>query len=107
MVIAVRDTREILKSLAPIERFREVKSTSKNDFGVRRINANLAVIHRAIVLVANEAPRFPFVVRAPDARLFRIGGLIGLLPKSTTATSAATTLPGLAGLSGLTALATR
>src|SRR5215475_3751097 len=42
------------------------------------VNANLAVIHRAIVVIAHDAPGFALVVRPPDAAAFCVRRLIGL-----------------------------
>ena len=46
---------------------------TKTISGFDRIDADLAVVHRAVVLVAHERPGLALVVRAPDPARVRIG----------------------------------
>src|SRR5438477_3062382 len=82
MMIAVRDPRlQRLESLAAIRGSAEVQSAHEDVFRVAGVNANLAVVHRAIVLGAvssietgtNHPPGFSLIVGTPDSRLLGIG----------------------------------
>ena len=66
---AALDARERLRA---VDRLRGVLAADEDDLGVRRIDANLAVVHRAVVLVGHERPRLALVVRSPDAARVRI-----------------------------------
>src|ERR1700681_3784962 len=69
------------KLLTAVSRSAEVQTTDENIFGITGIDANLAVVHRTIILggvvrVEAGGPCVPgpaFVIGAPDAGFFRIG----------------------------------
>ena len=67
VMIAVGYARQVFEGLAAVGRTRKIQSAGENDFGVGRINAHLAVIHRAIVIVADDAPGLAFIIRPPQA----------------------------------------
>src|SRR5262249_30651110 len=77
VMIAVRDALHYLKGLAAVGGFMEWSAACVNDLIVLRVDANLAVVHRAIIVIAHNAPGLALVVRTPDAAAFGIGGLIG------------------------------
>src|SRR5262249_14094303 len=72
-----------------VGRFGDVQSAGINDLGIARINANLAVIHRAVVVVTHQTPGLALVVRAPDAASLRVWRLIGLRLLAAAKTAAA------------------
>src|SRR5262249_20978043 len=90
VVIAVRDALNHLESFAAVGGFVEGSAAGVDDLVVLGVDANLAVVHRAIVVVAHNAPGLALVVRAPDAAPLRVGRLVGLrLLASARATPAA------------------
>src|SRR5687767_10166707 len=58
----------------------ERRSAGVDDLVIFRVDSDLAVVHRAVVVVAHELPGLALVVGAPDAAAFRIGRLWGALP---------------------------
>src|SRR5262249_24073201 len=95
VVIAVRDTLNHLERLTAVSRFVEGSAASVDDLIILRVNANLAVVHGAVVVVAHQAPGLALVIRTPDAAAFRIRRLIGLRLLAPAAAAAETTAAGL------------
>src|ERR1700730_11861404 len=69
------------KLLTAVSRSTKVQTTDENIFGITGIDANLAVVHRTIILGAvvrveaggDYVPGLAFVIRTPDSGFFRIG----------------------------------
>src|SRR4030095_6803508 len=95
VVIAVRDALNHLESFAAVDGFVEGSAAGVDDLVVLRVDANLAVVHRAIVVVAHDAPGLALVVRAPDAAPLRVWRLVGLrlLASASKATASAASAP--------------
>src|SRR6185369_17821690 len=63
VIVAVRDTRlERLKRLAAVCRLAEIQSADVDDLWILRVDANLAVVHGAVIFITDDAPRFTFIV---------------------------------------------
>src|SRR5690349_3828469 len=73
VVIAVREALHLRPRLPAVDRLEERRASLIRDVGVLGIDADLAVVHRAIHRVRQEPPRLPTIVRPPDSRLVRIG----------------------------------
>src|SRR5262249_43291796 len=83
--------------------FVEGSAAGVNDLVVLGVDANLAVVHRAIVVVAHEAPGLALVVRTPDAAPLRVWRLVGLrlLASAAETTAAASSSSSKTTASGL------
>src|SRR5262245_38705122 len=103
VVIAVRDALNHLERFAAVGGFVEGGAAGVDDLVVLGVDTNLAVVHRAIVVVAHDAPGLAFIVRAPDAAALRVGRLVGLrllasaseTPASAASAASKTTASGL------------
>src|SRR5262249_23638756 len=100
VVIAVRDALDHLERLAAVGGFMEWGAAGVDDLVVLGVDANLAVIHRAVVVVARVAPGLAFVVGAPAPAPLRVGGWVGLRlrPPPPEPAAPAPSKPAAAGL---------
>ena len=73
VVIAVRDSLHDPEGRAAVHRLVQRRAHRVDDLVVGRVDPDLAVIHRAVVVVAHHPPRAPAVVRTPDPAPRRIG----------------------------------
>src|SRR5687767_2291012 len=92
MMIAVRDAAHLAPCLAAVNGLEERRAALVSDLRVGRVDAHLAVVHPAIALIREKAPRLAGVVRSPDAALPGIGRRRLL---SASAARPAAALPGL------------
>ena len=96
VVIAVALAAHHVEGAAAVDRLVGAGAGRVDDLGVGRIDANLAVVHRSIVVVAAELPGLAAVVRAPDAA--RAPDRASAPRRAAAAAAAATTATALAGL---------
>src|SRR5262245_18865191 len=109
VVIAVRDALNHLERFAAVGGFVEGGAAGVDDLVVLGVDTNLAVVHRAIVVVAHDAPGLAFIVRAPDAAALRVGRLVGLslLASASETTASAASAASKTTASGLLFTASR
>src|SRR5262245_20426260 len=93
VVIAVRDALNHLECFAAVGGFVEGGAAGVDDLVVLGVDTNLAVVHRAIVVVAHDPPGLALVVRAPDAAPLRVGRLVGLSLLASASETAASAAP--------------
>ena len=84
VVVAVRNPGDRSEGLAAVRGFEKRGSAGIDDLFVRRVHADLAVIHRTVVVVAHDMPALALVVRAPHAATFRIWRLRRALRRLTS-----------------------
>ena len=95
VVIAVRDALHLAPRLAAVDGLEERRAALVRDLGVGRVDADLAVVHRAIVVVATGTSTS--CRRRPSARCrssFGSGGGGGCAASAAAATAAAAPCPG-------------
>src|SRR5262249_36947727 len=81
VVVAVRDALDDRKGLSAISGLKKGRSSGIHDLIALRIDPYLAVIHRPIIIVADQLPGLAFTVRAPDAAPFWIWRPVSLLAR--------------------------
>src|SRR5262245_6009573 len=67
MVVDVTHVVEALPRLSAVDRLGRAHAAEVDDIRVARIDANLAEIHRALILVRHEVPRASLVIGSPHA----------------------------------------
>ena len=89
VMVAVAHAADDAERLAAVHGLIEGGTHRIDDLIVRRIDPDLAVVHRAVVVVAHDPPRLPAIIRTPDTALLRIRRAVLLLLLLTRAASAA------------------
>ena len=89
VVVHVTHALEPGERLAAVGRLRRIHAGDVDRVRVVRIAADLAEVHRPLVLVGHERPRLALVGRAPDAVRLRVGHAAATATASAATTAAA------------------
>ena len=106
VVVDVAHPAEAGEDLAAVDRLRRIRAADVDRVFVVRVDADLAVIHRPLVLVRRERPRLAAIRRSPHAARLRVRRLLtaaasaAAAAESSTASAATTAATRLGFLAG-------